>query len=59
MLSKHLRFLTVNPMGGMPGWAKKEEERLLSRIRADASAVRVAAEDDEEIMRERHRRSKD
>jgi len=54
---KRLRFLTVNPMGGMPGWAKEEEKRILERMSHRREAVRVAAENDEEVMRERNRRS--
>lgn len=58
---KQLRFLTTIP-GTMPGWAKKEEERLLKNINQHninrAAAIRIAAEEDEEVMRERHRSSK-
>jgi|JI10StandDraft_1071094.scaffolds.fasta_scaffold1293809_2 hypothetical protein len=55
---KQLRFLTTIP-GTMPRWAKEEEERILRSInrnnRTKAEAIRIAAEEDEEVMRERHR----
>lgn len=55
---KQLRFLTTIP-GTMPKWAKEEEARILRRINQNkAEAVRISAEENEEVMRERHRNAK-
>lgn len=58
---KQLRFLTTIP-GTMPRWAKEEEERLLRSINRNTQsrteAVRISAEENEEVMRERHRNAK-